>query len=330
MKSLKKKAFLKGFILLLSLAFLHSSEVSEVDGQPYSAPLWNYETKDKVISVAISSNGNYVAAGSWDYNVYFFLSFPSQVIPFWSENEITGSFEGTYEVAFEVVCWPDQAHLKISVSYFMTVASTYTIQVQIFDSAESLVASRNLTIMSTSQYIQTEYARTTIKVESPGNYTIKFLPESDTRTINFGIMQSGYDSNPPTISNICYEPQNATSEDEVTVTALVTDDLAGVKAVLLWYSIDSGNTWNQIQMTNTNMTLYTAIIPKQEEGTTVQFKITAEDVLGFTAESSIMSYIPAAPLSSSSSSTASWTFPIFLAVAFVIVPIRRLKRRKPR
>jgi hypothetical protein len=46
-------------------------------------------------------------------------------------------------------------------------------------------------------------------------------------------------------------------------------------------------------MTNPNMTLYTAIIPKQEEGTTVQFKITAEDVLGFIAESSIMSYVPA-------------------------------------
>ena len=34
--------------------------------------VWNYTTPSNVRNVAISSNGQYIAAGSYDWNLYFF------------------------------------------------------------------------------------------------------------------------------------------------------------------------------------------------------------------------------------------------------------------
>jgi len=36
--------------------------------------LWKYKTDDLVCSVAISSDGRYIVAGSEDKNIYFFVS----------------------------------------------------------------------------------------------------------------------------------------------------------------------------------------------------------------------------------------------------------------
>jgi len=206
-----------------------------------------------------------------------------------SENTLTGNFSSNHEVSFEVLGWPEQTQLEIEVWYFMVYYETYNIWVQVFDSVGSKVAEELLTIRSTSIYQQNEYASTTVEVKSPETYTIKFFP-SGGKSIHFSITQSWFDNSPPTISDVDYEPETPKPDDEVTVSASITDDFSGVKEVVLWYSTDGENTWNQVRMRNPTGSTYTAEIPKQAGGITVQFKVSAEDIAGFSAESSVFSY----------------------------------------
>jgi len=101
------------------------------------------------------------------------------------------------------------------------------------------------------------------------------------------------DIDPPTISNISYTPKSPTPDDSVKVTALVIDNGSGVKSVTLRYSIDGGGTWTNVTMTSGSA--YTATIPKQADGTTVQFKIYAKDNAGNSIESNVTSYTVHAP-----------------------------------
>lgn len=206
-----------------------------------------------------------------------------------SENTVTGNFSSNHEVSFEVLGWPEQTQLEIKVWYYMTVVQTYRIQVQVFDSVGSKVADELLTIKSTSIWQQNEYANTTVDVKSPETYSIIFLPRGS-RRINFRITQSEFDNSPPTISDVDYGPEDPTPDDEVTVSASITDDFSGVKEATLWYSTDGGDAWNQVHMMNVTESTYTADIPKQQGGTNVQFKVSAEDIAGFSAESSVVSY----------------------------------------
>jgi len=206
-----------------------------------------------------------------------------------SQNTVTGNFSTNHEVSFEVLGWPEQTQLEIKVWYYMTVVQTYRIQVQVFDSVGSKIADELLTIKSTSWKQQNEYANTTVDVKSPEACKIIFLPRGS-RRINFRITQSVFDNSPPAISDVDYEPGDPTPDDEVTVSASITDDFSGVKEATLWYSTDGEDTWNQVQMTIVTGSTYAAEIPKQEGGINVQFKVSAEDIAGFSVESSVVSY----------------------------------------
>jgi hypothetical protein len=86
------------------------------------------------------------------------------------------------------------------------------------------------------------------------------------------------DTAPPDISNIMQTPsQNSVfPEDEVKVNATVTDDLSGVKLVILNYTNNNG-TWNPIEMTNIEGNIWNATIPAFPYNTNVTYTITAED-----------------------------------------------------
>jgi len=102
------------------------------------------------------------------------------------------------------------------------------------------------------------------------------------------------DLTPPSISDVVYTPQNPQAGDAVTVSANVTDTESGVKVVTLLYAI-GGGTWTGLSMSLSTGSIYTATIPKQTDGTTVQFKVRAEDEDGNTAESAVTSYTVHAP-----------------------------------
>jgi hypothetical protein len=99
------------------------------------------------------------------------------------------------------------------------------------------------------------------------------------------------------VSHIPLEP---TELDDVTVRATVTDD-SGVVVVIVGYSIDSGVTWTNVSM-NLSGGLWTAPIPRQDVGVTVQYKVYAKDTVDNwgTAEDSytiVSSVPPLTPLS---------------------------------
>lgn len=85
------------------------------------------------------------------------------------------------------------------------------------------------------------------------------------------------DTTPPTISNIKAQPGQPTPDNEVTVTASIVDDGSGVKEADLHYSTDEGTNWNNVSMSFAGDSTYTANIPRQEDGTTVQYYVEAFD-----------------------------------------------------
>lgn len=102
------------------------------------------------------------------------------------------------------------------------------------------------------------------------------------------------DASPPSLTGISYSPQTPTPDDAVSVSVKATDPCSGVSSVILIYSTNGGESWTETTMTSGN-DAYTATIPKQEDGTTVQFKISAEDNAGNSIESEVLSYTVRAP-----------------------------------
>lgn len=86
-----------------------------------------------------------------------------------------------------------------------------------------------------------------------------------------------FDKYPPSVNDISYSPQKPQPGDAVTVSTTVTDQDSGVATVMLRYSTRSGATWYTVPMKAESGSIYTATIPEQPEGTTVQFRIEAED-----------------------------------------------------
>ena len=86
------------------------------------------------------------------------------------------------------------------------------------------------------------------------------------------------DTTPPDIIDVIQTPpqSNVLPEDEVKVNATVTDDLSGVRKVILNYTNHNG-TWNYLDMTNIQGNFWNATIPIFPYGTNVTYTIVAED-----------------------------------------------------
>lgn len=98
------------------------------------------------------------------------------------------------------------------------------------------------------------------------------------------------DFTPPMISNVERVPGIPTTVDDVNVSATITDDLVGVKNATLYYSTDGGVNWTGVSMMPVQSTKYIASIPKQTNGTVVDYYINATDIALNTASSDIMNY----------------------------------------
>jgi uncharacterized protein YvpB len=99
--------------------------------------------------------------------------------------------------------------------------------------------------------------------------------------INFTI-QLGEDSDAPLISNLSRVPDGpVTPNQEVKVSANVTDSESGVKNATLYYDLNSSQAWTPMLMSyNSTAQLYYATIPGQPVGTHVSFKVVAYDKVG--------------------------------------------------
>jgi len=98
-------------------------------------------------------------------------------------------------------------------------------------------------------------------------------------------------NNPPEISNIAIDPTTPTNNDDVMVSASISDANSTIQSAILKYNVNSS--------TFTNVTMYVSgskqkgVIPKQEVGDTILFSITATDNYGGSKTSSYGTYIVA-------------------------------------
>lgn len=99
------------------------------------------------------------------------------------------------------------------------------------------------------------------------------------------------DNTPPVIENVYQQPpsESVYPDDKVVVYANVTDDLSGVKQVILNYTTNNG-TWFSIEMTNLEENLYNATIPEFPYCTNVTYVIIAEDNTNHTITTVDMGY----------------------------------------
>lgn len=96
------------------------------------------------------------------------------------------------------------------------------------------------------------------------------------------------DTSPPILSIIEVQPNMPTSNDAITFIIDVNDSITGVKEVYLHYSTDNGTYWNKIPMISSE-NLYQATIPKQAEGTIIQYYFEAFDNVDNRVQSDIYS-----------------------------------------
>jgi len=216
----------------------------------------------------------------------------------------------------------------------------------------SISVDPNYDTVSRLKQFKTDYGMTwRIARDTAGvsdNYGIQYIPtlfiidqEGYVRYKHVGLTEASILSNelddlilppdidPPSISNVVYSPQNPQPNDAVTVSAKVLDTESGVKAATLLYTI-GGDTWTSLPMGLSAGSNYTAIIPKQSDGTTVQFKVKAEDNVGNIVESSITSYtvhasapaIPGFPIEAS-------IIGIVMAVAALTLLKKKQSTQKP-
>ncbi len=129
----------------------------------------------------------------------------------------------------------------------------------------------------------------TIPQQSAGTIVMYKVYSNDTNG-NWGvssITQYTVDNSQGPSINTSHSPSNPTLNDTVTVSAEISDP-DDVSQAILSYSTDGGSSWTNVSMThNTN---WTADIPAQPIGTTVHYKVYAEDGIGNWAVSSITNY----------------------------------------
>ncbi len=95
----------------------------------------------------------------------------------------------------------------------------------------------------------------------------------------------------PKIENVKFDIDPFLNTNEkVLVSALVVDEYTNLKQVILLYSTNEGNTWENVTMFSTGENVYENSIPGKSDGTKVRFYILAEDNCGNIAESQLYTY----------------------------------------
>jgi len=132
----------------------------------------------------------------------------------------------------------------------------------------------------------------------------------------------------PEIKNVSWEPQEPTSEDEVVVSANITDP-SGVKDVILSYN--NGTAWINVTMHfNSETGLYEGQIPALPAGTVVTFRIYACDSFDNWSISEEYSYtVIAAPGKLIDVNLVISLATLVIAVVAVLLIVKKIRRRIP-
>jgi hypothetical protein len=145
---------------------------------------------------------------------------------------------------------------------------------------------------------------------------------------NMGASEMVYfadDMIPPNIVNVSQVPSktNVWPEDEVNVNASVTDNLSGVKKVMLKYASGNG-TWITVEMTKIEECVWNAAIPPFPYDTNITYTITAEDNVNNTITSQEMGYT--VQHETVSEFSAPWLLPSFMITVLLLIIFYKKKR----
>lgn len=108
-------------------------------------------------------------------------------------------------------------------------------------------------------------------------------------TIPIESIAAEIDALPPNVSSINLSNPHPDPGDVVTISCTVSDKTSGVKNVSLHYSTNNGKFWSLVSMLS-HSTEFTATIPPQTGGSSVQYYIRAEDIVGNVYQSVVSQY----------------------------------------
>lgn len=100
-------------------------------------------------------------------------------------------------------------------------------------------------------------------------------------------VEDDYYQGPASIGAVQYSPTKVTPDDNVTVTAQISD-LQGITSAVIKYKVNSGSE-QSIDMTGSG-TSYSGVIPKVADKDKVEFYVEAVNKAGYTAKSATISY----------------------------------------
>jgi hypothetical protein len=167
-------------------------------------------------------------------------------------------------------------------------------------------------------------------LQDGAHYVIVYANDTDGRMGASCQVCFSVDTTPPDIKDISQFPlkDNVLPEDDVKVNATVTDEVSGVKRVILFYAYaNSSGTWIRVvNMTNLEGNIWNAVIPSFPYCTNVTYTISAEDNVGNAITTTEMGYdiqyhvIPEL--------TSFLILLLFMATALVAIPLLRKRSRE--
>lgn len=103
----------------------------------------------------------------------------------------------------------------------------------------------------------------------------------------FSCVEDDYYEGPAIISDIVYSPSTVTPDDNVTVSATITDT-RGITSATIKYKVNSGAE-QSVSMTGSGNS-YTGTIPKAADKEQIEFYVEAANQAGYTTKSSAITY----------------------------------------
>jgi len=146
-------------------------------------------------------------------------------------------------------------------------------------------------------YNETEQTATFSNINIAGNFVIKLLNNGGARPVINDVSWTNYTPVPnvlPTITNILSNPSNPLTNQDVTVSATITDSDGTIQEAYLMWETSSGGLTNKVSMT-LNGGNYEGTIPAQTSAGIVYYTVNAKDNSGDTKTSDVNNISIAAP-----------------------------------
>ena len=158
--------------------------------------------------------------------------------------------------------------------------------------------------------------------EYSGNYYLYVEPFDVSYIPYYTISTRVTPDEAPSIVSTDHTPSSPISGQSITVTCYVTDNM-GLNSVTLAYNTSTG--WVSLNMNHQGGGIYEGIIPYQEDATSIQYYIIAEDNYAHVTESNYITVIYTPPEPTTESSSTGFILPLLIVA---ILPIIRKRKKK--